>query len=199
MAQATIAADIHQALDVQLNLRAQVTLNDVFVFDELADGFGLGFRPVLRTLVRIDITARENLDSAGTTDSKDGGQGNFAPLLDVKVLSCNSWHGSNDKARNQARGLSLTLFVFRVLFVDHVNAAFPTHDFVVGAAFFDTCTHFHVNQGVSGVRRGAYPFLVLAYSVRIDHCSVHNPFVKLYCSGDLLVAVNNPPFGQVVR
>lgn len=199
MAQATVAADVHQTLDVQLNLRTQVTLNDVFVFDELADGFGLGFRPVLRTLVRIDITARENLDGAGTTDSKDGGQGNFAPLLDVKVLSCNSWHGSNDKARNQARGLSLTLFVFRVLFVDHVNAAFPTHNFVVGAAFFDTCTHFHVNRGVWGVRRDACPFLVLACSVRIDHRSVHNAFVKLYCSGDLLVTVNNPPFGQVVR
>jgi hypothetical protein len=46
-------------------------------------------------------------------------------------LSCNSWHRSNDNARNQAESLSLTLFVFRVLLVDHVNAAFTTNDLVV--------------------------------------------------------------------
>ena len=131
MTQAAVAADVHQTLDIQLNLGAQVTLDDVLVLDEFADGLGLGFRPVFRTFVRVDITARENLDGAGTTDSKDGGQGDFTPLFDVKVLSCNSWHGSNDRARNTARSLSLTLFVFRVLLVDHVNAAFTTNDLVV--------------------------------------------------------------------
>ena len=148
MTHSTIATDIHQALDVQLNFSAKLTFNDILVFDQLSDGFRLRFRPVLGTLVRIDIAARENLDGAGPTDTKNGGQGDFAPLLDVKILSCNSWHRSNDKARNQALSLSLTLFVFRVLLVDHVNAAFSTHDLVVGAAFFDTGTHFHVARGV---------------------------------------------------
>lgn len=102
MAQATVAADIHQSLDVQLNLGAKLTFDDVFVFNQLADGLGLSFRPIFGTLIRIDITTRENLDGAGSTDTKNGGQGDFTPLLDVKILSCNSWHGSNDNARNQA-------------------------------------------------------------------------------------------------
>ena len=147
MAKTPVATDIHQAFDVQLYFCTQLTFHLVLIFNELTDGFRLIVRPVLRALIRIDITARENFDGAGTTDAEYGGQSDFAPLLDVKILSCNSWHRSNDNARNQAASLSLTLFVFWVLLVDHVNAALATDNFVVGAAFFDTGTHFHVDLG----------------------------------------------------
>jgi len=147
MAKTPVAADIHQALDVQLYFRTKLTLHLVLIFDELPDGFRLIVRPILWALIRIDVAARENFDGARATDAENGGQSDLAPLLDVKILSCNSWHRSNDNARNQACGLSLTLFVFRVLLVDHVNAAFTTDNLVVGAAFFDTGTHFHVDLG----------------------------------------------------
>jgi hypothetical protein len=147
MAKTPITADVHQALDIQLYFCTKLTFYLILIFNELTDGFCLIVRPILWALIRIYITARENFNGAGTTNAEYGGHSDFAPLFDVKILSCNSWHRSNDNARNQAESLSLTLFVFRVLLVDHVNAAFATNNFVVGAAFFDTGTHFHVDLG----------------------------------------------------
>ncbi len=72
--------------------------------------------------------------------------------------------------------------MFRVLLVDHVNAAFSTHNLVVGAAFFDTGTHFHVARGLLVARLGADPFLVVADVLRIVFRLVHDTIVKLYRS-----------------
>ena len=70
--------------------------------------------------------------------------------------------------QNGAFALSLTLFVFWILLVNHVNAALATNNFVVGTAFFDTGTNFHVTIGclLWPTARGAWPFLVIAYLLR---------------------------------
>jgi hypothetical protein len=181
--QTTVATDIHQSLDVQLDLGAQLAFHQVLILDELTDGLGLVFRPGIGPLVGIDVESGKDLNGAGTANSKDGSEGDFAALFDVQVLSCNSWHRSSSNAWNKELPLSLTLFVFRVFLVDHVDAAFPADNLVLGAAFFDTGTHFHVSRGLFGARRSENPFLVVADLLRRDPHWVRDSFVKLICSG----------------
>jgi len=94
----------------------------------------------------------------------------------------------------RAKALSLTLFVFRVFLVDHVNAALATNNFVFGAAFFDTGTNFHVNKCLIACLNTLYarkmrfgPFLVIADLLRHEPYEVHDIIVKLTCSGRLSV------------
>ena len=58
MTHATIATDLHQALDVQRHLAAEVTLNLEIVVDVLAQLADVGFGQVLDTGVRIDALLR---------------------------------------------------------------------------------------------------------------------------------------------
>jgi hypothetical protein len=39
--------------------------------------------------------------------------------------------------------LTLTLLETRVLLVDHIQLALPSHDLTIGAAFLNGCTNFH--------------------------------------------------------
>jgi hypothetical protein len=40
--------------------------------------------------------------------------------------------------------LTLALLKARILFVDHVQLALPTHDLAIGTALLDGCSDFHL-------------------------------------------------------
>lgn len=41
--------------------------------------------------------------------------------------------------------LSLALFEAGILFVDHIQASFPSHDLAIGATFFNGGSYFHIS------------------------------------------------------
>ena len=54
MTDATIATDIHQALDVHLNLRTEITFNFVLSTDNLTDSSSLIICPLAHLQVAVD-------------------------------------------------------------------------------------------------------------------------------------------------
>lgn len=82
MTDAAIAADIHQALDVELDHRTALALDlDAHFGDLRTDGAHLIVRPVLYFDVVADTSGVENLASRRTTDAINVGQADLASLI----------------------------------------------------------------------------------------------------------------------
>lgn len=94
MPQATVAADIAEALDVELGVRAQRSLDHVLVFYDLAHAPRFIFGPVLGLLERVDIRFLQDLSRSRPPDPEYGGESKFTPLIRRYVYSSNSWHVS---------------------------------------------------------------------------------------------------------
>lgn len=143
MTKSAVASDIHQTLDVQLNFRSELTLHQRLVLDHPTDFLGLIFGPVFWVHVRVNARILEDLDRQRASDTKNGRQRDFTALVCRNVYSCNSRHGFSCLT---VGGSTLTLLVFRILLVDHVNASLATDNFVVGGTLLYTCADFHVNS-----------------------------------------------------
>src|SRR5205807_3262185 len=65
MAQAAIAAQIHQPLDVQAHLAAEVALDLVALLERLADAVDLVLGEVLGPLIGIDLRLLADLSGGG--------------------------------------------------------------------------------------------------------------------------------------
>src|SRR5438128_705857 len=92
VAQAAIAAEIHQALDVEAHLAAQVAFDLVALFERLADAVDLVFGEVLRPLGRIELRRRTDLLRGGLADPVQVLQRGLDLLLAGKVYACNTRH-----------------------------------------------------------------------------------------------------------
>ena len=57
---AAIATDVHQSLDVHLDLATQVTLYLIFVTDDLTNSCCLGIGPILNAGVLVDTSLLED-------------------------------------------------------------------------------------------------------------------------------------------
>ena len=145
MSQSSIATDIHQSLDIQLDFRAQLAFDLVLVLDHATNRTSLVIGPLIGTHVRVDTEFFQYLYSSGASNSKDGRKRDLAALCIWNVNSSDSWHcffffagpdGLTTASpvwqciRTQTI-LPLALLVFRILFVDHINATFPTDNLVV--------------------------------------------------------------------
>src|SRR5579883_124249 len=69
--QAPVAADLHQPLDVQVHLAAQVALDRVLVVDQLADAAHLVLGQLADALRGLDIRPRDDLLCARASDAVD--------------------------------------------------------------------------------------------------------------------------------
>ena len=85
MAQATIAADLHQSLDVLRRLATQVTLDRVVRIDIVTKLDDLFFGEVAHARVRINAGLLANLLCAGQTDTINVSQTNLHALIARKV------------------------------------------------------------------------------------------------------------------
>jgi hypothetical protein len=92
VAEAAIAADFHEALDVEVYLAAQVTLDGILAVDELPESAHLLFRELSDASSRIDVSAADDLLTPRVTDAVDVGQGDHDRLVSRYVDARDSSH-----------------------------------------------------------------------------------------------------------
>src|SRR3972149_6531794 len=116
VAQAAVAADVNQPLDVHLDLAAQVALHHVVLADVVAQRGDLRLGQIFYPGVGIDPRRGNRLPGTGIAHPVDVGQPDDYPSITWKVYAFNTRHDS-----------SLSLFVARV-FADHKDFPAAPHD-----------------------------------------------------------------------
>ena len=92
MADAAVAADLHQTLDVQRHIAALVAFHDQVMVDILTDLSLVLLGHILYTGIRIDAGGGENVVGSLTADAVDIGECDFHPLFSGQVYTSNSCH-----------------------------------------------------------------------------------------------------------
>jgi hypothetical protein len=123
MADAPIAADLLQALDIHANLAPKVTFHAVTAVDHFAKFGYLRFGQVPHSRVRIDPACCQDLLAGATANAKDVGQSHCNLFVSWQVYARNTSHFPLPV-------LSLALFVFRVL-ADDTQHPTPLDDFAL--------------------------------------------------------------------
>ncbi len=91
MTDATVATDIHESLDVQLYLRAQITFHFEFVTDDLTNAGSLVVAPVFHFDVLVHFCFLQDDVRSTATNPIDISEGNFAPLVLRQIDTYNSY------------------------------------------------------------------------------------------------------------
>jgi hypothetical protein len=92
MAQASVAANIHQSLDVHGNLPPEIAFDPHFFIDDVTQAIDLIVRQVPNPGVRIDSGSLEKLLTRVQSDTVDVRQCSFDSLVPGKINSRNSGH-----------------------------------------------------------------------------------------------------------
>ena len=87
-----IAADLHQTLDIQAHLTAEVTLNLQVVLDVVTELADLILGEILDAGVGIDADIREHFLRGGQADTVDVGQADLHALFSGQVYARNTCH-----------------------------------------------------------------------------------------------------------
>ncbi|EJX04439.1 hypothetical protein EVA_07453 [gut metagenome] len=87
----TIATDIHQTLDVQLNLRTKVTFNLEFSTNDLTDLSCLVVSPILHFDISVNASLIQDFSRATTTYTINVGQGDLTTFVLREVNTNNSY------------------------------------------------------------------------------------------------------------
>ncbi len=93
MALTAVAADLDQPLDVHGDFLAEIALDLLPLFDDLADLVDLVLGQGLDLLVLVDLGLGQDLVGLGTADPVDVGQADFDPFLGGKSDACDTCHG----------------------------------------------------------------------------------------------------------
>ena len=93
MADATIALDFSQTLDIQRDVAAKIAFHDdIVLIDVVTDLSFIFSRQILDADIRVNPGAGENLVSGTLTDTVHIGQTNFDPLLARQINTSNTCH-----------------------------------------------------------------------------------------------------------
>ena len=91
-AQAAVAANLNQTLDIQADLTAQVTLDVVVALDDFTQLSSLFFGQVLNAGIRIDTGLSKDLVGRFAANAENVGQADLHALLAGKVNTGNTCH-----------------------------------------------------------------------------------------------------------
>ena len=139
MADATVAIDRLEALEILLQLAAQVALDDVLVFlDNLDDAVQLLVGQRLGADVRADLSLLQHELRAGRADAVDIRKRGFDALVAGDIDTKKTGHGGK-----VVGGLSLALLQARILFVDDVDTALPADNLAVRRTAFNGSANSH--------------------------------------------------------
>jgi hypothetical protein len=131
VAEAAVAADVHQALDVHRGFTTQVTF-DGEQGDLLTDFFQIAIGQVFDLFGVGDVACFANFASARATDAKDSSQADFGVLLRRNIDTSDTSHVRPLKLLKSA----LTLFVAWVR-ADHTDNALATDNLAIAANLLD--------------------------------------------------------------
>src|SRR6056297_2242277 len=92
MTEPPVAADVHQHLDVLVDLSPEIALDLVVALDDLSQADRLRLRQMLRPGPRVDRGLLADLQGLRATDAVDIGQRNLDPLVSRQVDTCNACH-----------------------------------------------------------------------------------------------------------
>jgi len=112
--QTSVAADVHEPLDVHGNLPAEITLNPHFFIDDVTQAIDFIVSQVPNPGVRIDSGASEKLLARMQPDAVDVRQRSFDPLIPGKVNSRNSGHVLSPQPCLPGDSLALPLLMPRI-------------------------------------------------------------------------------------
>jgi hypothetical protein len=141
VAEAPVASDVHQALDVGLDFPAQRTFDLEVIVDDTTYVANVFLGPIFHTDVFADSRFRENADRSRTANAEDVGETDYAPLVLGKVNASNTCHIMNSVL--EYGELSLALFETRIFLVDDVQLSVATHNLAVGGTLFNGGSDFH--------------------------------------------------------
>jgi hypothetical protein len=139
MAESTVAANVHQSLDVHGCLAAQIAF-DSELSDLISDFLEITIGQVFNLFGICNATGFADFASAGATDTKNGGQANLGMLLRRNVDASDTCHFRPLKLLQ----LTLALLVAWIC-TDHAHNAFASDDFAVAANFLDRSRNFHIS------------------------------------------------------
>src|SRR5713226_5857325 len=135
VAEASVAAQVHQPLDVERDLAAQVAFHLEVLLDRLADAVDLVVGQVLRPPGRIDLRQSADLPRRGVADAVEIGQRDLDLLLAGKVNACNTRHSMSL--------LTLPLLVAGVRGADHADHALAADHLALHADLLHRSTDLH--------------------------------------------------------
>src|SRR5262245_29890712 len=127
MAQAAVAAEVHQTLDVHLDLAPQVAFDLVLGVDDLADAPQLAFVERVGDLVGRDLGGLADVGGGLGPNAEQVAQRNHDVLTTRKVDACDACHVLSS---------TLSLLVPRILTQDSDHAP-AAHDLALVTDFLD--------------------------------------------------------------
>ena len=136
MANATVAADLGQPLDIQRHVAAQVTLHGVIPGDLFAQSRFLLLGQVLHPRVGVNARGGEDLVGAGAPNAENVGETDLYPLVLRQVNTGNTCHFLLHLP------LTLSLLVLGVFANDH-NFALALDDLALLAHGLHGRSDFH--------------------------------------------------------
>jgi hypothetical protein len=137
MAEATVATDVHQSLDVHGRFATQITF-DGELTNLVADFFQVTVSQILDLLGIGDATSFANFSGAGATNPENGSQANFRMLLRRNIDTSDTCHFCPLKLLQS----TLALFVPWIR-TDHTHHTLAPDNFAVAANFLDRSRNFH--------------------------------------------------------
>src|SRR5688572_22369904 len=136
MAQAAIAADIHQPLDVELHLAAQIALRAVLAVDNSTNAVDLLFRQIAYPQTAGDVDPCQDLLAGRESDAIDIGQRDLDRLVPWDIHPGDTSHDSSVLLVAACDlCLALPLFVLGILRADYPHDPAPLDDLAVVTAF----------------------------------------------------------------
>ena len=143
MTQPAIAPDIHQPLDVHLNLLAQVTFDPALLVDDRAYAIHFFFAEFADAFVDTHSRVSENLIRARSSDAVNVRETDFSSFVSWQVYTCDACHSSSIRHRLEPAPLPLPLFMFRIG-ANHSHDTPAVNDLAVVAHFLYRSPDFHV-------------------------------------------------------
>src|SRR4030095_13808529 len=92
MTQSTIAADVHQSLDVHLDPFSEVTFNLALSFQDCSYSAQFVFIKITDPRVKVDVRFPQNRLSPRATDTIDVCETNFSSLIRRKIYASYTCH-----------------------------------------------------------------------------------------------------------
>src|SRR5579875_1488438 len=142
VANAPVAVDLDQPLNVLSHLAPQVALDDVLAVDHLTDAVDLVVGEVAHAGVGVDAGLLQDLGGAGRPDAVDIAQRDLNPLVPGNIDTGDPSHRASLRFLGFCAGLALTLLMLWILANDAQHSV-PADNLTFLATRFDRCLDFH--------------------------------------------------------